>query len=303
MRLSIIGAMICTVIFISLSNAATQHQFDSTLSLICTNNFTLAQEQIEAIKLADSTDPDYFILTANMYFQKAQSHFIGMVQGQPTEDSVITLLDSSGNAVGFLDESTSFDNAVLDSGITALSQGLSLHPDRVDCHFGLIHMLEVASRYGEMSDALIAVIKRGIVNGHQWWTLRGQRLEEEPRSYVLENVQSRVRGVIDLNYSGTEGHPAHISELLIECFPESVYGYTNIGALHSMYGRFRESLSYLLRAHAIDKTDPIVIANIAISYERSGQTEEAITYFDLLMKYGDGEQQNFAKQKLSQLKK
>ena len=59
----------------------------------------------------------------------------------------------------------------------------------------------------------------------------------------------------------------------------------------------------LLKAEKYAPSDYIVLNNIAEAYKRKGDTSNALTYYEKVIKYGDDEAKADAKKKIEELKK
>ncbi len=95
-------------------------------------------------------------------------------------------------------------------------------------------------------------------------------------------------------------HADSLSEVIartqIKYYPESIYGYSNLGTLYLMQGDLNRSLPYLLDAFEVDPNDGIIISNLSRIYFAKGEKEKVVEYLNLLLKVGTPEEQEFARQ-------
>jgi tetratricopeptide (TPR) repeat protein len=279
-------------------------QFQSIIDEISCDNFDSAYVHIGQLRKDNANDPEVFVLMANYYFAKSEHHYVTVQPGTPREDTTLVLFNpASGAPVGYLADTSLYDPDTLRCGLSALSKGLQQYPDRLDMHFGLVYMTETAGLYGEMAEALLTILQRHEGNSGKWtWSFSNQ-LEEDPDQFVLENTQSRVYKLIQLNSPQADSLAELIAEEEIRCFPKSTYGYTSLGALRMVTNNLEASLQCFLTAFDINPRDGIVLSNFAVVYEKLGNMAEAALYYKRLIESGTPEEQEYARNRLAELRK
>lgn len=282
--------------------AADRALYDSTITALQQEDYAAARDMITRIHEADSTDPDYFVLSFNYYYMKADRGGVVIRQSEPTEDSALVLTDTAGTVVGFMQDTSMFNLDTLARGTAMIAQGIARYPDRLDMRFGLVHACEQAELYDAMTEALLGILRRRAENNDAWRWIHNQPLPEEPRSFVLENVQSRVRMLWDRNTEATDSLLVTLAKALCEYYPESVYGYSDLGSFYASHQQYEESLSWYQKAAAIDSTDVLIMANLATVFINMGDKDKARAMLRHIMEVGAPDEQEFARRKLETLK-
>jgi tetratricopeptide (TPR) repeat protein len=113
-------------------------------------------------------------------------------------------------------------------------------------------------------------LSKKIDNRWTWGPIN--EMSGEPRAFLLENVQARASTLFFAEAENADDVLLRVSKAMIECYPESIYGYSNLGTLYLVMGRYDEGERYLRQAEAIDPTDPIVRGNIGRLAELRGST-------------------------------
>ena len=281
----------------------TEDQYNSIMELIQTKKYDSAFADIQEIKAADSTDPEYYSLSINYYYLKSYREWVEIVPDFPVGvDSALIVTDSTGQTVGYMQNHIGYDLDTLGVGVQILREGLALHPDRLDMRFGLVHVAQSAELYEVMADELIEILERRIENGDNWFWSFSAPLVEEAEAFILENIQVRASMLFELNNPTADSLAKLLSEALVQHFPTSPYGHANLGALYAARQKHDRSLAHFMKALELAPTDAIVISNIARIHENAGQVDKAIEYYNLLLEVGAPKEQDYAKQQLDRLK-
>ena len=199
-----------------------------------------------------------------------------------------------------MNKSVYYNDDDLKQAFYYLDKGLHLYPDRLDMHFGKIHVLGEIEDYQNQFLNIINVIKISKQNKNKWlWS--DNKPVKNAQSFMLDNIQSRVYNLIQLGDQASLKNAKTISQALIDYYPESIFGYSNVGVIYMSENKFREALGYLKKAEAIDSKDIVIINNIAFSYAQLNEKDNSRKYYNKLIKYGNFEVKKYAQQKLNEL--
>ncbi|HHC80321.1 MAG TPA: tetratricopeptide repeat protein, partial [Flavobacteriia bacterium] len=94
-----------------------------------------------------------------------------------------------------------------------------------------------------------------------------------------------------------------ISETVLKYYPNNVESLSNISVVYLLNGEYDKGLAPLLKAEKINPKDYIVLGNIAQTYKLKGNKKMSIKYYEKMLKYGDGQTKEFAKEQIANLKK
>lgn len=246
------------------------------------------------------TDAELFVAYFNYYFAKSRSEIVSLGRKQGT-DAGFQLTDSLGNAVGFLSGEASYNPAILATGFRYIDSGISRYPARLDMRFGKIYTYGEAGDYEKFTATIVEAIRYGQTIYHQWtWT--NNEPVEDPENFFLQSLQDYV---IQLYNAGDEQlpHMRDIALAVLTYYPNHVESLSNLAIAYSLLGDNDKALDALLRAEKTAPEDFIVLNNIASIYEKKGDKTKAIDYYERMLKYGDDEAKDKAKEKLKELKK
>ncbi len=300
MRIGLI--LLLCLCFVGLSYADADSDFVRILDEIQADEFETAWASIESFNRLYPDTPEYSVLVLNYYFMKAQSSEVEIMPGLPAPDEPgVIIKDSLGNEVGYLKERSWIDTDTLKYGIDLFMGGLRQYPDRLDMHMGLVFVAAEAELYGLMTDALLVTMGRTLFNKHTWLWAKSQPLEEEPVGFVLENVQTRISNLFRLETEYADSLLLVLSHKMIQTFPHSAYGYSNIGSYYGVNEMYDSSTVYFEQAYDIDSSDVIVIMNLANMFESSDNIPSALKYYKRLELVGNEDDQEFAKAKILEL--
>jgi tetratricopeptide (TPR) repeat protein len=92
-----------------------------------------------------------------------------------------------------------------------------------------------------------------------------------------------------------------ISEAVIKYYPDHVESLANIALTYLIAGDFDKALPYLLKAEQVAPKDVVVLNNIAETYKRKNDKGKAKVYYEKVIKYGNKEDADDARQKIKEL--
>ncbi len=165
-------------------------------------------------------------------------------------------------------------------------------------HFGLVYVCETVELYDKMTISLINIMTTMKEINNQWLWSFSKPLQENPYEFILENVQSRVLALFNSDFPEKNIFIDKISKSMVEHFPQSTYGYTNLGYLNINTENYNKSIEYLLKAYNLDSKDIIVIANLARAYSLNKEVSKAKKYYNLMIKIGSIQDEQYAKKQL-----
>ncbi len=283
------------------SNVAgvTRAKFDSTINCIQSEHYDSAWMLISQLELEEPVDPEYYVLAINYYYLKSVNEIVRVEQSPPQDGQrFMVATDSVNQSDAYMYSDIQIDFDTLRMGTAIMKRGLSVFPDRLDMHFGLVHTFQAAELYAEMTSALIQVLARARENHHHWQWSFSEPLEDNPVEFVLENVQSRIMLLAGVDIEVADSLILDISEQMILTFPKSTYGYSNLGYVRRGMGDRDAAMKHFVQAHEIDSTDAIVLVNLGQLCEDAGRSQDAIHYYEQLMHWGDSNLQALAKARL-----
>ena len=94
-----------------------------------------------------------------------------------------------------------------------------------------------------------------------------------------------------------------IANEVLKHYPNHIPSLSNISISYLVSGKFDKGIETLLKAEKINPKDFIVLSNIAHGYNLKGDKKKAIEYYEKTIEFGDESAKEFAKQRITELKK
>ena len=219
---------------------------------------------------------------------------------------IYTLSDSTGADAGYMYFVEDWDEEIANKAIEVINKGIELHPERLDMHFGKIHLLRKVRWWNAYADAIHAtldyaekhrktmvfpdggapidtILIEGILDYER--DLFGA-IQDSPDSLAFATRLELLRG---------------IAEHMLKIYPKDVYSMNIMAVTYQLVEDRQNSLKWLLKAEKVDPKDVIVLSNIADTYHYLGDTKNERKYLEKVIKYDDGEYAERAKQYLEEL--
>jgi tetratricopeptide (TPR) repeat protein len=138
----------------------------------------------------------------------------------------------------------------------------------LDIHFGIVTVPAAANRWDIVGNQLLDILTVSKSIKHQWkWGPIGS-MEGEPRTFMVENVQSKIRELFRAENETADKMLLKVSKAMIQYYPEVVYGYSNLGVIYLATGNYALAEKYINQALSIDPDDPVVQSNLKVSKQR-----------------------------------
>jgi tetratricopeptide (TPR) repeat protein len=254
---------ILTLLFMCTSALAiSDSQFDSMISNIQDEKFDLVELFLKDNEASSANDPEYFVVLLNYVLAKGEQRRIVVSKGEPSGDDLSLVSQESGNVEGFLGERVTYDKALILSGVNKTLVGLKSFSERLDIHFGIVAVAERIEAWELVADQLIAILKISKENNNQWKWGKVNSLSGKPKEFMIQNILSRTSKFFRLNTEIGDAQLLRVSNALIDYYPETIYGYANLGTYYSVTKDYDKAEKYFKKALSIDENDKIVLDNL-----------------------------------------
>ncbi|MBX2980208.1 MAG: tetratricopeptide repeat protein [Flavobacteriales bacterium] len=277
-----------------------QDRIDRFYALVNGGDIAAADSLVSAWAVDAPQDAELFVARFNLHLKYAMTPVLRL-DTEPLHGEQLVLTDpETGAEVGYLGEDMAMAEAEFDQALKAIAEGIALHPDRLDMHLGRIFILGKEARYAEQADAIVQVLEQDQRNQHQWlWS------KNVPHPDGLDLLQSSIQGhmytIFNDPYADLEPI-ATVSRKFIACYPDHVYGYTNLGGYHASKEEYAEAMRNFNKAHSLDPKDALVLLNIAHCQEQQGNPKAAAATYDKVMKLDDADAREYAAERKAALK-
>lgn len=257
-----------------------------------------AKSEIDAVK--DLDDPEYYALLLNYYFGKAESSSISIVTDPPMGDeSSPSFTDSTGQKY-YLAANPSYDTTLIAEGLELFKPSLEKFPSRLDLQFGYVFAAQQFGYYEDAESCMMNILKISKEINNGWlWSYNAPLPNAE--ASMLSQTQAMVYRLFRAEKPEADSVILRVSGRMMELYPESAYGYNNIGSLYNMKSSYDKALVYFLKAYKAAPNDALVMANLADTYLMLENYDTAIYYLNKIVETGDEELAPWAKDVLKEI--
>lgn len=267
---------------------------------------------IGEIRASGDQSAERYVAEYNFYFSRALL-FSGMTSSTVYPDEsehvvgdIMTLSDSTGEVAGYMYFIENWDEGIADSGLAIINKGLSLYPERLDMHYGKIHLLRKLRWWNAYADAIHATLDYAEKHRNTMVFPDGGA----PIDTIL------IEGILDYEsslFEAIQNSPDSltfvtrldllrgISEHMLHIFPTDAYSMNIMAVTYQLVEDRQNSLKWLLAAEKVDPKDAIILSNIADTYHMLGDTKNERKYLEKITKIDDGEFAERAKNYLKEL--
>ncbi len=244
-------------------------EFQTLMSAIRSKDYAPVETFLASGEASLRQDPDYYVILLNYSLAKGDRRGTVVAAGEPRPGDLALRERDSEKVVGFIGTRGGFDEPLVMDGIARTRAALPAFRERLDIHFGIVAVAERIGRWDVVGDQLVSILEtsREIDNRWAWGPING--MNGEPRDFMIENVLVRTHKLFRAEDPVADEALVRASQALIEHYPELVYGYANLGALHLAQGRHEKARHYLERALEVDPEDEIVRGNLRALEKRA----------------------------------
>ena len=289
--------LLIATIFVAL--ACYSQDFRKRFKDCATNGDTVGMAKaLKEWEAAAPKDPEMFIGYFNYYVRMASREEVSL--GPNNRGQGFQLTDSTGKAVGYLNSSVNYDSRLLQEGFSYIERGISLHPTRLDMRFGKVYMLGKAENYGAYTKTIKETIQYGNTIKNAWLWKEGKPLEN-PKTFFLNTVQEYQRNIYNTENDDLLPYMREIGEEVLKYYPDHVESLANVAITYLIIGNYDNGLPYLLKAETVSPKDIVVLNNIAQVYLRKNDNTNAKVYLQKIIKYGNKDEAQVAKEQMKEL--
>jgi tetratricopeptide (TPR) repeat protein len=262
LRMVIIGLI--PFVFTSASLAMDKSVFESMMDRLNAKDLEAVAGFLSRDKESLKQDPEYYVLLLNYAYLKGKDTVI-IARGKPRKDDIALQKNDTGKTVGFIRQG---GEEIIVNAIAQTRQALPAFSNRLDIHFGIVTIAAAVKRWDIVGEQLLDIltISKSIKNQWKWGPIGS--MEGEPRTFMLENVQSKIQQLFKAEDEIADKKLIQVSEAMIRYYPEVIYGYSNLGAVYLATRNYDLAEKYINQALAIDPDDPVVKGNLKILKQR-----------------------------------
>jgi len=189
----------------------------------------------------------------------------------------------------------------LSKALSHIDAGIAGFPNRLDMPLLKIALLGEAGRYEAYTQAILAVLDRNDEVADEWLWKNGASLVDAT-DFLLQYVDNFVVQLYNIQDESLHPYMDEISTRVLRSYPTHIPSLSNL-AITALYRKeYEKGIGYLEKSLSVDAANTSVLSNLAYAYGQIGQKETAIAYYKEVVKYGDGQTQDYARKQIEKLK-
>jgi len=249
----------------------------------------------------EPNNPEMFIAYFNYFIYRNKFSGISIDKEKKGTEPTLAITDQqSGEIVGYMNDSTQYDTDDVLTAVEYLNKGLIIAPNRLDMHFGKIHILNDIGFYEMAGKELFVTLETSKKINNNWlWA--NNEIIENGELFFIDNIQDYYSLWLNASTEEAYNQIKLCAEKQLELYPENIYAHNILAVYYSMNNQFQEALKYFLQAENINPDDCIVLTNIGRVYLNLNDKQKAEEYFRKVLQIGNEQDKQYAQYFLKQL--
>lgn len=241
-------------------------------------------------------DAQFYVAGFNFYFNQSKKELLHLDSNTEKKENLV-LKDSLDKVAGYLYSENHINDSLFAISQKFLDDGLQIHPKRLDMQFGKIYALGEAKKYNEFTNQILYVIAISRRTNLDWLWVKNKPLEDKV-NFFKSSIQDYQNTLFN------DKEDANMKKIAIEManyFPEDEIVLSTLGTCYLVENNLKEALVIFQKANTINPNDVIILNNIAQTYARMNDIENAKKYYQEMISKGDEETKKYAEEKLKKL--
>lgn len=260
---------VCKLVFglallVSMSaEAVIDAEYNAALQALEKQDYPVAKKFLDKHSSSRAKDPDYYVILLNYVGNKGRHEINVLSKGEGQEGDFVLTDPKTGEKVGFMGSRVEYDKDFIVDGIRKTQKALPGFNSRLDIHLGLTGIARRIESWDIVGQQCVEVLKVSRVINNKWTWGSVNSMSGDPEQFMIRNILTNTYSLFRAESDQSDKALDQVSQALIKYYPELIYGYANLGALHLAKGDYAKSERYLNQALKIDPKDRNVLANLA----------------------------------------
>ena len=284
------------------TNVFSQNYFENFKKYQASGDTLKQKDLLEKWKQESPNDSELYTSLFNYYFQKSRNEVLLLASGTPPKgQEYLELKDSTNQIAGFISSKIDYEKSNLKLAFKSIDKGIKLYPNRLDMRFGKIYVLGQIKDWRNFTDEIVKTVNYSSKNNNDWtWTLNEKR--KDGKDFFLGSLQDYQIQLYNTMDDDLLKNMREIAQAVLKYYPNHIESLSNMSITYLVEKKYDKALIMLKKAEEINPKDFIVLNNIAYCYKEMYNKDFAIEYYEKVIKYGDKQAIEQAKNEIEKLK-
>ena len=180
-----------------------------------------------------------------------------------------------------------------------INTAIEKFPNRLDIRFGKCYVLGELEEYEQFTKEIVKVVEySNKIDNKLLWTEN----KPENKEMMIGSIFSYMKQFYNTGNDSLLRNIILIGKTTLKYYPKEIEILSTTAVSLLLLKQYDEAISYLEIAEKENPKDIVILNNIAHGYKLKGDKVNSAKYYELIIKYGDSEEQARAKNELEKLK-
>jgi tetratricopeptide (TPR) repeat protein len=290
-----------TFLLFALPLIGTSQSYKKEFTALLQAEDTLAQKALlQKWERENSNDPELYVCYFNYHVNLSRQEVLSLQQ-QPQGEEYLEMKDSANQTAGYITSSIAYTEKHFNKALEYINKGISKNPARLDMRFGKCYLLGNVEDFEGLTKEVVTTLAYAKKINNKW-TWDGNKPVEDPKNFMLNSIQGYVGMIYNTGDDNLLPYMQQIAEAVLKDYSDHIESLSNLSIVYMLQNQPDKALAPLFKAEKLNPKDYIVLGNIAHCYKLKGDKANAVKYYEVIARDGDGESKAFAKQQLEKLK-
>lgn len=243
-------------------------------------------------------DAELFSLRANYYFMDAVSDVMTLSAEKPADGRGYYVMEDSLGNTQYMYSDVQADSLKVGYTKAILADGITKYPDRIDLRLGKVTVhLKVRENVSAVKE-VCSMVEHSVVNDNKWLATLDKPVETDGVSYMRDCIQDYLSQLVDAEDLASA---EDMVDVCVRFYPKDPVFLSDKGVMRFYAGDLKSALDWYLSAYSVSPGDMLVVNNIAYTYEKLGDKQNALKYYRILADSNDAEFSENAKAAVQEL--
>ena len=193
--------------------------------------------------------------------------------------------------------------AAIKQSIEILRQAVAKYPERLDIRVGISQLHAMNEDYEGLLKNYEEILRYAASKDFKGLMVSKGRPAPDPKESLSNDMHHYYAEYSRRTENPDDKLAFRFAETATKYFPKDVRAWNNLCAEYAQQNNYPKAIESLMKAHELDKKDPIVLMNLAHLFVSSKKPKEAIVYYQKVVDLKDPDFSEEAESEIEKLKK